>query len=395
MNEKAKPKTIIGWLQGFVLLLFGLVFAFLILEVLTRIFWQKWSELDNAASLSIVSDKDYKKFGPRKYIWPGQKGQIKEFSNMVELNSLSFYDVEHSLTKPEKVFRIAVLGDSYTEAREVPLEKIYPRLLEADLRARLGLPVEVISLARSGNGTKDNYRALERLGLAFKPDLVICQFFSNDLIDDNLALRQENEKELVLRSRYIPLLGELYPRFLLIKGSRFNQVIALKLARLYQGYRAARYASLDKYEFMYLNALIFADEYSAMWQDAWKTTENSILEIKELSETNGASFVLLSFPDIWRVGKLRDLKRKARTMNRQASKYHWDFSKTDRILRDFSRENQIHFLSLLPAFNAAYQATGKRLHFAYEGHMDERGHAVAEKAIADYLIKTALVHQGT
>jgi hypothetical protein len=381
-------------LQGFALLLLGLVCAFLLLEVVTRIFWEKWSELENIPSLSIVSDKDYKKFGLRKYIWPGQKGQIKEFSNMVELNSLNFHDVEHSLTKPENVFRIVVLGDSFTEAREVPLEKIYPRLLEAELRARLGLPVEVISLARSGNGTKDNCRALERLGLAFKPDLVICQFFSNDLIDDNLALKQENEKELALRSRYIPLLGEPYPRFLLIKGSRFNQVIALKLARLYQGYRAARYASLDKYNFMYLNALVFTEEYSAMWQEAWTTTENSILQIKELAEKNGASFVLVSFPDIWRVGKLRDLKRKVRTINRQASKYHWDFNKTDRILRDFSRENHVHFLSLLPAFNTAYQATRKRLHFAYDGHMNERGHAVAESAIADYLIKMGLVHQG-
>jgi lysophospholipase L1-like esterase len=382
-------------LQGFALLLFGLVLALIILEVLSRIFWEKWSELGDVSSISIVSDEDYKKLGPRKYIWPGHKGDIREFINEVNLNSYGVHDVEHSLAKPEKVFRIVVLGDSFTEAREFPVEKIYPRLLEADLKARVDFPVEVISLARSGNGAGEAYRALESLGLRFGPDLVIYQFLSNDLIDDDLILSQQNQRELELRRTYVLPLGEIYPRFLLVKGSRFNQLIALKLARLYQGFEVARYAHLDKYEFVYLNALIFADEDSAMWREAWKSTEASILRMKDLSKKRGASFAVVSFVEEWRVGKLQELERKMRAMNRRAPKYHWDFSKTDRILGDFCKENLVHFLSLLPAFKMAYQATGKKLHFAYEGHLNERGHAVAAKAIADYLINKGLIHQGS
>src|SRR5690606_11570422 len=45
----------------------------------------------------------------------------------VRMNSLGMRDREHSIEKPSGVYRIAVLGDSYAEARQVELEEALDR----------------------------------------------------------------------------------------------------------------------------------------------------------------------------------------------------------------------------------------------------------------------------
>ena len=93
-------------------------------------------------------------------------------------NSLGFHDVEHTLQKPEGTFRIIFLGDSFTEAIQVPLEKTFHKIIEKELRRRVDFPVEVISLGRSGSGTQKSYDILTETGLRFHPDLVMMQFLS-------------------------------------------------------------------------------------------------------------------------------------------------------------------------------------------------------------------------
>jgi hypothetical protein len=381
------------WLQRIGLFLLGLVLAFLILEILTRIFWVKLTELERFSSISFVAPNDLHRLDANRFLYPGQEGAIREFSIEVILNSYGYHDVEHAIAKPEGVFRILVLGDSFTEALQVPLEKAYPRLLEAKLKTGADHPVEVISLGRSGNGTRINLATLEEFGFSFKPDLVIMQFLSNDLIDDTAKIFREDREERNLRTTYLQDLSVIYSRFLLWGGSRFNQVVALKLARLYQSFQAAKYSHLDKYRFFFLNALIFADEYSAMWDEPWKNSERFILQANDFCEKSGVPFVLVSFAEGWRVGEPRSLERRMKGTNRTASQLHWDMVKTDRILRDFCRERRIRFFSLLPTFKDAFRATGKRLHYAYDGHMNEHGHGVAAEAIADYLLQTGLLRK--
>jgi lysophospholipase L1-like esterase len=345
------------------------------------------------SSISFVGLEDHRVVGPQEFYWPGQTGYVKEFYRLVHRNSLGYHDTEHATAKPERVFRIVILGDSFTEAIQVPLEKGYPRLLESDLQTRAAVRSEVISLAMSGFGTKKSCRALENPGLSFHPDLVILQFSSNDLIDDYPPLYREDLEQRDKRREHIGPLSQAYSRFLLWNGSRFNQVLALKLARLVQANLAARRAHLDSYGFIYLSALVFADEYESLWKEPWKVVESSILEIKAMAEQAGAAFVLISVPEKWRIGSERRLKKNVRGMSRLAARYHWDFAKTDRHLQDFCAAQGIHYLSLLPAFRTAYEKTGKRLHFAYDHHLNERGHAVAAKAIADYIIGNGLVRR--
>ena len=57
-----------------------------------------------------------------------------ENKQTVRINSHGFRDRERSYDKPEGTSRIVVLGNSWTEALQVPLEKTCPALLESDLQ---------------------------------------------------------------------------------------------------------------------------------------------------------------------------------------------------------------------------------------------------------------------
>jgi hypothetical protein len=99
-------------------------------------------------------------------------------------NRLGFRDVDHERAKPAGTRRLIVLGDSYTAATQVPLDRTYPRLLQRLLEEQASDRWEVISLAVNGWGTVQEWLALERYGLAYAPDLVLLQFFPNDICNN-------------------------------------------------------------------------------------------------------------------------------------------------------------------------------------------------------------------
>lgn len=379
------------WVGRILLFLLGLVIALVLLEIFSRIFWARLSGLENMSSISFVSLSDHKKLNPPRIFWPGQVGKIREFSVETVQNSLGFHDVEHAFQKPRGTFRIIFIGDSFTEAVQVPLEKSFHKLIEEELNKRMGFPVEAISLGRSGAGTQKSLEILSETGLRFQPDLVLMQFLSNDLIDNSPPLKREEREQEERRKQVIPPLEEAYARFLWVKSSRFNQLFALKLARLYQGSQVEKYADRDKYRFIHLNTLIFCEEYSHLWERAWHRAKRYMRQVRDLTEKIDGRFVLVSFPEMWRVGSAAEINRRMKAMSRDALEYRWDFNKTDRILREFCQMEGIPFLSLLPEFRESYGKSRKRLHFAYDMHLNERGHRVAADAILEFLLRKNLI----
>jgi lysophospholipase L1-like esterase len=320
-------------------------------------------------------------------------GNIKEFDVQSTRNSLGFHDKEYSVHKPPNTFRIVILGDSFVEAIQVPLKKTFHKILEKKLNEAFDFPVEVFSLGRSGNGAQRNYELFAKIGLRFSPDLVIMQFLSNDLIDDNPYIRKDHLRQQNLRKTHIPELKELYAKYLLFRSSRFNQILALKAAQLLQGLRVAQYRSLDPYSFMYMNALIFAEEYSTLWEKAWRKTQNFIVKSRDLAEANRMKFVLVSFPELWRVGSTAQMLNEMKSMSPETKNLNWNLNKTEKKLREFCKLKSIDFVSLLYPFRKEFDETGKRLHFYYDMHLNTNGHRVAAEILYDYLLKKKLIIQ--
>jgi lysophospholipase L1-like esterase len=114
-----------------------------------------------------------------------------EIDNLVELNSLGFYDDE-PLDPGDTDLRLLAVGDSFTAAMNVPRPDVWTSVLEAELR-RSGHPrADVVNIGIDGTGTDVHLELLRRYVPRFEPDVVLVAFFAND-VDDVLDGRFTRE----------------------------------------------------------------------------------------------------------------------------------------------------------------------------------------------------------
>src|SRR5260370_6299010 len=102
----------------------------------------------------------------RGYVFrPGMEGwDRKEGEAYVRINSDGLRDREHTKAKPSNTLRVAVLGDSYMAALQVPLEDTFCAQLERAMREcpnLNGRNVEVTTFGISGYGTSQELVPLD------------------------------------------------------------------------------------------------------------------------------------------------------------------------------------------------------------------------------------------
>jgi hypothetical protein len=114
---------------------------------------------------------------------------------LVATNALGFRDGDHVPDKPPGTLRIAVLGDSFTEAVQVPLGETWWRVMAAHLEGPgcdAGSEAEVLSFGVSGYSTAQSLLAWRAHARRFAPDVVLLAFFiGNDLTENLPALDTE------------------------------------------------------------------------------------------------------------------------------------------------------------------------------------------------------------
>ena len=98
-----------------------------------------------------------------------------------KINSWGYPDVEHRVEKAPGVIRLGFFGDSFTEARQVPLENTFPRIIERELRRSSGTPsIEVLTFGVSGRGTIQSYVDSQTWADSLDLDFVLYVFCEND-----------------------------------------------------------------------------------------------------------------------------------------------------------------------------------------------------------------------
>lgn len=100
-----------------------------------------------------------------------------------KINSLGMRDKERTIAKPPNTFRIAVLGCSVTEGKEVFVDQTYCSLLEKQLNQQGGpQKYEVLNFAVAAYSLGQEYLRLKHFAMQFKPDLVIFTVRPNALL---------------------------------------------------------------------------------------------------------------------------------------------------------------------------------------------------------------------
>lgn len=111
--------------------------------------------------------------------WFGERWR----SEHLRENSLRLREREFSWSKPEGVYRIAVVGDSYTVAMGIDTSERYPERIEA----ALGPGVQVLQFARPGHEIHHHVMTLRRRILRAQPDFILLQWYVNDFEIDKFG----------------------------------------------------------------------------------------------------------------------------------------------------------------------------------------------------------------
>jgi hypothetical protein len=157
---KFSVKTI---LQHAALLIFSLLFCLIFLELLL-----KTGALDDVGIIWI----------PKKYHAIDYAIEEKnwQFANK---NPYRFTDIVRDKQKPQGVYRIAVLGDSFVWGSGLPYKEAWSHKLEQKVIDAYD-DIEVMSWGFSGWSTLDEFRFLKNQGIQFDLDCLVLGFVVND-----------------------------------------------------------------------------------------------------------------------------------------------------------------------------------------------------------------------
>ena len=128
--------------------------------------------------------------------YPGAEGWVRhEGKGFVKLNRDGMRGLEHTKEKPSNTIRIAILGDSFGEAFNIPIENTFWGVLEKDLNQCNPFGnknIEVINFSTSGFGTAQELITLRKRAWAYEPDIVLLTFATqNDVRNNSKTLEPE------------------------------------------------------------------------------------------------------------------------------------------------------------------------------------------------------------
>jgi hypothetical protein len=255
-------------------------------------------------------------FGSR--LRPGAEGWARtEGEVYIKINSQGLRDREHVTGKPHDVYRIAVLGDSYAEALQVPIDGAFWTLVPQHLAHcgfATGKQIQAINFGVSGYGTAQELLTLRHRAWNYEPDLVLLAFFpGNDVRNNSKALETNKLRPFfVLRDGTLELDDSFreaaqfqeYKR----RGARFTALRKLRLYQLTQKLRAADRGVRHNAPVAValaegrqdipsliepgLDEHVLREPADPAWQEAWTITEKLIIAMHEEVRARGAHFVL-------------------------------------------------------------------------------------------------------
>jgi lysophospholipase L1-like esterase len=308
---------------------------------------------------------------------PGRTGwqRTDEYSSYITINGRGLRDHERPYAKPEGVFRILVLGDSFVEGLQVGQDETFPARLEEALNQDNSAPLDVINAGVSRYGTSNALLFLEGEGLRYQPDLVIYAFYPNDVTDNiENGLFELAGNQLIARPATVSpvehVRGVLYDLSYIY---RFALGLSLHLGQ------ATDETLIDtgwgKVLPIYRAHLLPREER------AWQVTGLLLERMHAATTRAGARLVVVCLPEhfqsedrLW-----AQVAQSAEVLERDAP---------NRALAEAVPEGTA-YLDLLPGFQAAAQS--QALYYAQDHHFNAAGHALAADLIATYLAGQGLL----
>ncbi|HVT15793.1 MAG TPA: SGNH/GDSL hydrolase family protein [Thermoanaerobaculia bacterium] len=340
---------------------------------------------------------------------PGAEGWWRrEGAAYVRINGAGLRDEEHRFAKPKGEVRIAVLGDSCTEALQVPIAETFWERMEGELArcpAAAGRAVEAVNFGVAGYGTAQELLTLRHEVWRYEPDLVLLAFYTgNDVRNNERRLEQDPSRPyFTLRPDSTLALDDSFlaaPGFRLRRSAparllyaAFNHVRLLQLGKVAQSavdgwvgsWKARRVENNGALQELGLDNAVYSPPADAAWNDAWRATEAMIRVMRDETAAHGARFAVVTLSNGIQVHPDPAVRRDfMRRLGLSALFY------PDHRLRDFGQAHHIPVLNLAPPLQDL--ATRRHLYLhgfpntpPGQGHWNSQGHAAAAHLLAPWL----------
>jgi hypothetical protein len=373
--------------QKTLLLCLGIIVALVIAEVGLRvsgITYPVFDAYDHDRAIALKPDKEG---------WYHGEGKA-----YLKINSLGYRDIEHRKQKPPGVFRIAVLGDSFTEARQVDIAATFWKRLEAHLQGRPEFSnrrVEVLNFGIGGYGPTQEFLTLKKHVLDFSPDLVILAFCpGNDLSSNSKQIVSQvnrsftpfyvlRDGQLVLDNSFRDLSIDYLQRRFLLASIHYSRILEIvNQARRVVVLRAMQQQPNKSYEIGLLDEE-FLEPKDEVWKEAWRVNDAILAEMNKEVLQAGARFVLVTLTTPIQVDP-----NVAKREQLQRSLGVSDLFYTERRLRQLGQMLGFPVITLAERLQHAATQSGEYLH-GFEnsgmgtGHWNERGHHLVAEILAE------------
>jgi hypothetical protein len=333
---------------------------------------------------------------------------VREGAGYVSINAAGFRDVEHARTKPPGTYRIAMFGDSVTEAREVQVEETFWKRLETLLAkepAIGGKQVEVLNFAVNGYGTAQAFLALREHALSYEPDLVLLAFVTNTDVEENSAVLNSHRfrpyfeltggRLQLARSpgdnpKFMKQIYAESVRLRFLDGLRLYQLVREVKVTIRSHMRRPRRARRQPEIALGVSAGIYAQPPSGAWKDAWAVSEALLLEFDRLCKQSAAKFVVAVMPNPIQV--TNDAAAQSRVCRELGVA---DLRYPDRRIEGFARAKGIHCIPLIEPFIKHIHDHGDDVYIPNPGspvlHWTPAGHVLAARCIAAALVAMPII----
>ena len=295
---------------------------------------------------------------------PGLEGRYSasDFDVHVKINDQGLRDRSYDYERPDGVFRIVALGDSYAWGFGVEHQEVFSEIIED---SRDGL--QVINMGVSGYSTDQEYLLLREEGLRYNPQLVLLMLFENDINHNTLDVNYLKypkprfsvvDGHLVQANRPSPRIGPLREIhcFLRTHSVAYNYLVRVLESSSAPWVRFTRaFGSGIAYWLT-----------GRRWEDPVALTSAIIGEMRDLSEAAGAQLVVVQVAT-------------------QGQALGQEKTIPDELI-EYCRAEGIPFLDLVGTFEDYLAShSGQSLRFPNDPHWNADGHKLAAHAIGSYL----------
>lgn len=333
-------------------ILFGCLFALIIVEVILRIF--------SLAPTSILNSVDKREFDIIPGIWkPNQKLVAREVPALpyqIAINSLGYRGEEFTRQKPAGEFRILMTGDSFTFSVLVDDASTLPAQIERNLRDRCRAgSIRVVNAGLPGS-TIDGQDEIVKRGLTLSPDLVVIVFHENDLTDLMAPLWDRMKANREAKSTGIT--GIVWPLFRNLALWNFS-------LKIYDKWRINRATQEALSATPQTNKLPEPDAWSPELRAKYR---DRLVGLRDILASRGIGLVFAAMPGQSSVEGKRD-----------AEIVHWAIQ--------MAKEAGIPTASALEGLRKGLPVPGQGYLLPIDGHASALGNKVAGAAIAQQMFE--------